>query len=86
MVNPQLSLRPGDLHGKLEFVLPTSKINIRFVAPGAEANTGKQEEKEVLIRDGRNERSELTLNTSGFQLVDHVSKVRLHSQSTFLMK
>jgi len=79
MVNPELALRPGDVRAKLDFVLPTSKINLRFVAPGAEANTGKQEEREVVIRDGRNERSNLTLNTAGFELVDHVSKVDARS-------
>jgi len=65
----------GDVPTKLEFVLPTSKVNIRVVAHGAEANTGKHEEKDVIIHDARNERSKYTMETAGFELVDHPTKV-----------
>jgi hypothetical protein len=65
---------PGDVHAKLDFVAPTSNINIRFVAPGRKQILEIREEQEVVIRDGRNERSDLTLNTAGFQLIDQCIK------------
>lgn len=69
----------GDVPTKLEFVLPSSKINIRFVAHGAEANTGKHEEKDVIIHDARKESSKYTMSTSGFELAEHPTKVALIS-------
>jgi hypothetical protein len=59
----------------LTFISPTSKFNRRYIAPAAEVNTGVYETHPVLIRDARAEREKFTLETSGFQLVDHVSKV-----------
>lgn len=65
----------GDVPTKLEFVLPTSHINVRVVAHGAEANTGTHEEKDVVIHDARIDPQNYTLDTSGFELVDHPTNV-----------
>jgi len=75
MVNVTLSANERDVHTKLSYITPTSKFNRRYVAPGAEVNTGVYEEKDILIKDGRPERAKFTLDTSGFALIDHNSKV-----------
>jgi hypothetical protein len=38
-------------------------------------NTGVYEDKDVLIRDARPKRAEITLEKNGFNLIDHKSKV-----------
>jgi hypothetical protein len=64
-----------DVATKLSYITPTSKFNRRYVAPGAEINTGVYEEKEVVIKDARPEKGEFTLDNAGFVLLDHTSKV-----------
>jgi hypothetical protein len=59
----------------LNFITPTSKINRRYVAPNEALNTGSFEEKPVTIRDARTEKGKYTLDTSGFALADHETKV-----------
>ena len=82
MVSMVQTQADGDVPTKLEFVLPTSHINVRVVAHGAEANTGKHEEKDVLIHDARIDPQNYTLDTSGFELVHHPTKVsRTHTSA-----
>ena len=73
MVNATLTAG-GNVATKMAFVEEAAKVNIRFVAQGAEANTGKQEEKDVTIKDARG-KEDLTLDTAGFELIHHESKV-----------
>jgi len=64
-----------DVVAKLSYITPTSKFNRRYVAPGAEVNTGVYEDKDVLIRDARPLRQEITLEKNGFTLIDYITKV-----------
>jgi hypothetical protein len=73
MVNAELTTG-ADVPTKMAFVEEAAKVNIRFVAKGAEANTGKQEERDVTIKDARN-KEDLKLDTAGFELIHHESKV-----------
>jgi hypothetical protein len=51
-------------------------VTRRFVSPGVEHSTGRYEDHEVVIRDGRAIRDRLTLDTHGFRLTDHVSAIK----------
>jgi len=73
MVNANLSAH--DVSAKVSFISPTSKFNRRYIAPSVEVNTGVYETHTLQIKDARPEREKFTLETSGFQLADHVSKV-----------
>jgi hypothetical protein len=63
------------VEGELDYVLPDSKVNRRFVAPGAEFSTGRFAPTTVPIFDGRPFRDRLTLDGVGFTLADHTSAV-----------
>lgn len=60
---------------ELEFIRPDSALNRRFVAPGAELNTGRYERHRVCIRDARRADERLTLDRCGFELIHHESSV-----------
>ncbi|KAH7413099.1 hypothetical protein BKA64DRAFT_345020 [Cadophora sp. MPI-SDFR-AT-0126] len=64
-----------DRIGSLDYIKPTSKLNRRYVAPGAEINTGQYESRNVIIRDGRNIQAKFAINKTGFFLANHHSKV-----------
>jgi hypothetical protein len=64
-----------DVSATLKFITPTSKSNRRYVAPGQEAFTGVYEDKEVIIKDARPGRSDFSVETSGFALLHHESRV-----------
>lgn len=66
---------PTDRQARMEYIMPDSKMNRRYMAAGEEVNTGKYETKTVLVHDARPEISSLTLDTTGFQLLRHESKV-----------
>lgn len=61
---------------RIDYLAPDSRVNRRFVAPGAELNTGRFETHEVRIHEGRSCRDALTLDGVGFELLDHRSAVR----------
>jgi hypothetical protein len=63
-----------DVRATLTFITPTSKFNRRYVAPGEEINTGVYEDKKVVIKDARPTQKECTLDTTGFELIDHPSQ------------
>jgi hypothetical protein len=52
---------------KIDYLLPTSRINRRFWAPGEEYNTGVYASYDVTIRDAR-AAGPFTLDTHGFEL------------------
>lgn len=64
-----------DVSATLKFISPTSKSNRRYVAPSQEAFTGEYEDKKVIIKDARPGRSDFSVETSGFALLDHKSRV-----------
>jgi hypothetical protein len=59
----------------IDYLIPTSRINRRFWAPGAEYNTGTYESYPVTIRNGRTAPEPFTLDTHGFTIGRHVSAV-----------
>lgn len=66
---------PTDRQATMEYIRPDSKMNRRYMAAGEEVNTGKYETKSVLVHDARHEIPKLTLDTTGFELFKHESKV-----------
>lgn len=66
---------PREVTATLSFIRPDSKFNRRYIAPMAELNTGVYEDKTVVIKDARPNRDSFTLDTGGFVLLDHTSKV-----------
>ncbi|KAH6971071.1 hypothetical protein BKA56DRAFT_678203 [Ilyonectria sp. MPI-CAGE-AT-0026] len=66
---------PTDRQATMEYIRPDSKMNRRYMAAGEEVNTGKYETKPVLVHDARHEIPKLTLDTTGFELFEHESKV-----------
>ncbi|HTV49721.1 MAG TPA: CmcJ/NvfI family oxidoreductase [Steroidobacteraceae bacterium] len=61
---------------EIDYLSPGSSINRRFVAPGAEFNTGRYESHRVKIRNGRQALGKLSLDSVGFTLCSHRSSVR----------
>jgi hypothetical protein len=61
---------------RLDYLVPSSAVNRRFVAPGVEFNTGRYEGREVRVRNGRQALDRLTLDGVGFTLARQASVVR----------
>lgn len=59
----------------VDYLTPGSRINRRYVAPGAELNTGRYAPHAVFIRNGRPLRDALGLDTHGFVLATQPSRV-----------
>ena len=66
---------PGGVEAELFYLSSASRINRRYVAPGAELNTGIYEPHRVLIRNGRPVQSGFSLDRHGFVLARHVSAI-----------
>jgi hypothetical protein len=65
---PSAKSRPSDYHGEgveaaVDYLVPGSRINRRYVAPGAELNTGRYAPHTIFIRNGRPVQSALGLDT-----------------------
>jgi hypothetical protein len=65
---------PG-VDAKMDYLIPTSRINRRFWAPGAEYNTGTYQPYDVHIRNARLAPEPFTLDTHGFCLSHHKSAI-----------
>jgi len=63
------------VEAELFYLAADSRINRRYVAPGAELNTGHYEPHRVFIRNGRLVQSEFSLDTHGFVLAQHRSAI-----------
>lgn len=59
----------------IRYLADGSFVTRRFVSAGVERSTGRYEDHEVAIRDGRTIRERISLDTHGFVLADHVSAV-----------
>ena len=59
----------------VDYLVPSSRINRRYVAPGAELNTGRYAPHTVFIRNGRPVQGTLGLDTQGFVLAKQPSLV-----------
>jgi hypothetical protein len=60
---------------KINYLLPGTPINRRFVSAGVEVNTGKYAPFDVTIRDGRSIRDHFTLDRHGFLCADAPTRV-----------
>jgi hypothetical protein len=67
--------RAGSVLAEINYLAPGSHINRRYVAPGAELNTGRYEPHRVLIRNARTSPEPFTLDEHGFRIARHVSQV-----------
>ena len=76
-------LPPRDVTSTVKYLVPGSK-NERYFSKGIEVNIGEYEDVSVVIRDARPYRDQCTLETSGFTLADHKSKVH-HSKVSLIL-
>jgi len=75
-LNATSTEQPSDaVEAELLYLAPDSTLNRRFVAPGIDVNTGRFEPHRVLIRNGRPVQHQFTLDTHGFTLAPHRSRV-----------
>ena len=70
-----LSRAPEAVETQIDYLIPTSRINRRFWAPGAELNTGIYAPYPVTIRNARLAAEPFTLDRHGFCLARHDTKV-----------
>lgn len=69
--------RPGaQIDTTIDYLVPTSRINRRFWAPGKEFNTGVYQSYPVTIRNARLAPQPFTLDEHGFCIGRHESAVR----------
>ncbi len=66
----------GTVDTTIDYLLPTSRINRRFWAPGKEFNTGAYQPYPVTIRNARLADEAITLDTHGFCLARQPSAIR----------
>ena len=65
-----LSTAAAEVHTSIDYLVPTSRINRRFWAPGKEFNTGIYARQDVIIRNARLA-GPFTLDEHGFRLGNH---------------
>jgi hypothetical protein len=65
----------GAVWATVNYVAPGSVRNRLYIAPGDQLATAQYEQHQVLVRDGRPRRGELTLDRAGFTLLDHRTSV-----------
>ncbi len=68
-------VRADAVEAELNYLAAGSTNNRRYVAPGAEINTGQYEPHRVLIRDGRPTQTQFALDSHGFVVARHSSAV-----------
>ncbi len=66
---------PAAIETTIDYLIPTSRINRRFWAPGKEFNTGIYQPYPVTIRNARLASEPFTLDTHGFCLSHQPSRV-----------
>jgi len=77
MTDTATSSRPGEaIQTTIDYLLPTSRINRRFWAPGKEFNTGVYKPYPVTIRNARLAGAPFTLDDHGFCIAPHETAVR----------
>jgi hypothetical protein len=65
----------GEVSTSIHYLVPTSRINRRFWAPGAELNTGIYAPYPVTVRNARIAPEPVALDTYGFCLARHRTRV-----------
>jgi hypothetical protein len=76
MSNAEPAPRLDGVQAQLNYLAPESAINRRYVAPGAEMNTGRYEAHAVFIANARTGGGPFLIDTQGFTLLRHRSAVR----------
>jgi hypothetical protein len=69
-----MSVAPNEVQAKIDYLLPTSRINRRYWAPGEEYNTGVYAPYDVTIRNARLA-GPFTLDSHGFELSHHKTEI-----------
>jgi hypothetical protein len=69
------SQAPGEVRTSIHYLVPSSRINRRFWAPGAELNTGIYAPYPVAVRNARTAHEPIALDTHGFCLARHRTEV-----------
>ncbi len=69
------SAAAAEIATQITYLLPSSRINRRFWAPGAEVNTGVYAPYDVTIRNARTADEAFTLDTHGFALGHHTTDI-----------
>jgi hypothetical protein len=64
------------VEAEISYLLPGPDINRRFVSAGVEVNTGRYGPYHVKVRDGRDVRRHITLDSHGFTLADCPTAIR----------
>ncbi len=67
---------PAAVETTIDYLIPSSRINRRFWAPGKELNTGVYQSYPVTIRNARLAPEPFTLDTHGFCIATHRSGIR----------
>ena len=75
LIDRQISRAPESVDTEIDYLIPTSRINRRFWAPGAELNTGVYQPYPVTIRNARLASEPFTLDKHGFCLARHETTV-----------
>lgn len=70
-----MSPAAAEVHTQITYLLPTSRVNRRFWAPGAEYNTGVYAPYDVTIRNARAQAMPFTLDAHGFELARHPTQI-----------
>lgn len=71
-----MSQAAGEVRARIDYLLPGSRINRRFWAPGREYNTGVYGPFDVVVRNARMAPRPFTLDEHGFCLGRHVTDVQ----------
>ena len=75
LIDRPLSEAPDAVDTEIDYLVPTSRINRRFWAPGAELNTGVYQPWPVTVRNARRAPEPFTLDRNGFCLATHRTAV-----------
>jgi hypothetical protein len=76
LIDRQVSRAPDAVETEIDYLVPSSRINRRFWAPGAELNTGVYQPYPVTIRNARLAPEPFTLDRHGFCLATHQTAVK----------
>jgi hypothetical protein len=66
----------GGIESSIYYILPTSRINRRYVSPAGQINLSEYGPQQVFVRNARPMADRITLESHGFQLKRHASAVR----------
>lgn len=74
LLDPEEHVR--SVKAEINYLLPGTPINRRFVSAGVEINTGRYAPFEIEVRDARSIRRHFTLDRHGFALADCPTEIR----------